>query len=148
MPIKNGEIDVLPVKVNKTKIKNRYFNYLVFVLGDKEEAKRTVLQQRKGKGIWQNLWEFPLLESEKTIGLKTVEDYLQRTMGLDEPLNVSRFNDKVMLHKLSHQHLHTVFWIVKANAEIDGSILISDIDNYAVPVLVADFIETFKMSYF
>ncbi|MGF1559909.1 MAG: A/G-specific adenine glycosylase [Flavobacteriaceae bacterium] len=146
--LKNGQIDVLPVKVNKTKVKNRYFNYLVFVLGDKEEAKRTVFQQRKGKGIWQNLWEFPLLESEKTIGLKRVEDYVHQTMGLDEPLNVSRFNDKVMLHKLSHQHLHTFFWIVESKAQIDGSILISEIDNFAVPVLVADFIETFKMSYF
>ena len=88
------------------------------------------------------------MESEKTIGLKRVGDYLLRTMGLDEPLYVSRYNVKVMLHKLYHQHLHTVFWIVEANAEIDGSIRISDIDNYAVPVLVADFIETFKMSYF
>src|SRR5690606_18710581 len=54
-----NNIAKLPVKINKTKIKKRYLNFLVVLCdGDK-----TVLEKRKGKGIWQNLYQFPLVET-------------------------------------------------------------------------------------
>ncbi|MDR1683338.1 MAG: A/G-specific adenine glycosylase, partial [Candidatus Symbiothrix sp.] len=48
-----------PVKQNKTKTKDLYLYY--FHIGDSELL---FLNQRKGKRIWQNLFEFPLIESE------------------------------------------------------------------------------------
>ena len=58
-----NKIDLLPVKEKKLKIKNRYFNFLVIKTADD----KTILKERKGKGIWQGLYQFPLLESDKSI---------------------------------------------------------------------------------
>jgi len=63
----------LPVKLKKGKIKNRYFNYLVFL--DKDG--KTMLEQRKGKGIWQNLYQFPLVESSVELSLSDLNSQEQ-----------------------------------------------------------------------
>ncbi len=57
--LQEKSIDQLPVKLKKLKIRKRYFNYLVFDI----KGESTILRQRKGKGIWQNLYEFPLYET-------------------------------------------------------------------------------------
>ena len=58
--LQKGKVGELPVKGKRTRVKHRYFNYLFF----KDTDGKTLLKQRTGMGIWQNLWEFPLLESE------------------------------------------------------------------------------------
>src|SRR5699024_2143425 len=55
-----GKINQLPVKLKKTKVRERHLNYLVFLSQEKE----TWIQKRVGKGIWKNLYEFPLIESK------------------------------------------------------------------------------------
>lgn len=139
--LQNNRVSELPIKLNKTKIRNRYFNYLVFL----DEADQTLLEQRKGKGIWQNLYQFPLIETE---GECTEERLLQemdgsRTHPKAESLTLYTKEPKV--HKLSHQHLHTKFWIVKCSAILEEGISWKTIANYPVPVLIADFIKTFKI---
>lgn len=57
----NNSVKELPVKEKKIKIKKRYFNYLVPVTEDNQ----TVLEERVGKGIWQGLYQFPLVETKK-----------------------------------------------------------------------------------
>jgi A/G-specific adenine glycosylase len=42
-------------------VRNRYFNYLVV----SDENENTLIQKRTAKGIWQNLYEFPLIETAK-----------------------------------------------------------------------------------
>ncbi len=49
--LKTGKVDMLPVKLKKQKIKNRYFNYLIFSINDQH----TIIQQRTGNGIWKGL---------------------------------------------------------------------------------------------
>lgn len=138
------KVDELPVKLNKTKVKNRYFNYLVPLNDDH----KTILRQRTGKGIWQNLWEFPLLESEKEIDLAAIARRLPEAIMLKGAPQVYEYNENAIIHKLSHQHLHTKFWIVKTETELKEAIAWADVGNYPVPVLIADFIKTFKNSYF
>ncbi|MFK7813316.1 MAG: A/G-specific adenine glycosylase [Maribacter sp.] len=145
--LQEERIDSLPIKINKTKVRNRYFNYLVPII-EKDRDKRTLLQQRKGKGIWQNLWEFPLLESDSEISLEKVEQGLKEVLNLSSIPIVIPFNEKLIVHKLSHQHLHTRFWIVQTKTIMEGSFPIGELENYPVPVLIADFIKTFKKSYF
>jgi len=147
-PLKNDcvalatdKIDRLPVKIRKNKVRNRYFNYLVLLDGDN----RTLLRQRKGSGIWQNLYEFPLLESEGEIGMEEVAKNLKGVVAVQEPSEVYLYNEGKVVHKLSHQHLHTRFWIVLSDTKLEDGIKISDLHNYPVPVLIADFINTFKI---
>lgn len=52
-----GQVSGLPVKSKSIEKKDRYFVYAVFYQGD-----HTWVRQRTGKDIWQNLYEFPLLE--------------------------------------------------------------------------------------
>ena len=140
-------IEKLPVKINKTKVKNRYFNFVVPIF-DKENTSKTLLRQRKGKGIWKNLYEFPLLESKEEIDLLEVNRRLAEVLTLNDIPKVYLYNEKVIVHKLSHQHLYTKFWIVETRSELEGAISLSELEDYAVPVLLADFIKTFKNSYF
>ncbi|MFK7811131.1 MAG: A/G-specific adenine glycosylase [Maribacter sp.] len=146
--LKENKIATLPVKLNKTKVRNRYFNYLVPLIETGNGEKRTLLQQRKGKGIWQNLWEFPLLETENEINLEKVEQGLLEILALKDAPEVIPYNSKLIVHKLSHQHLYTRFWMVNTKTQLEGSFPVGKLESYPVPVLIADFIKTFKKSYF
>lgn len=52
-----GQVSQLPQKSKAAEKKDRFFVYAVFYQGD-----YTWVGQRSGKDIWQNLYEFPLLE--------------------------------------------------------------------------------------
>jgi A/G-specific adenine glycosylase len=146
--LKDTSIDRLPVKINKTKVRIRHFNYLVPIIEAANGINKTLLRQRLGKGIWQNLFEFPLLEVEEKIDLRAIKLGLSDVIDIKDTPEIFVYNDKVIIHKLSHQHLHTTFWIIKTTTNINGAIPLSEIQNFAVPVLIADFIKTSKNLYF
>ncbi len=139
--LKENKIDSLPVKLNKIKIKNRHFNYLVFV----DDDKRTVLEQRIGKGIWQNLYQFPLLESNKELNAFDLKLKMTGHNGFPSLDSISLYNETPIVHKLSHQHLYTKFWILKTEENLKEGVPWKEINSFAVPVLIADFIQTFKI---
>jgi A/G-specific adenine glycosylase len=133
-------IKSLPVKINKTKIKKRYFNYLVFV----GNVSNTLLVQRTGKGIWQNLYEFPLLESNSLIGEEALKEHANfPKWALNSLAEISLYNDAPIIHKLSHQHLITQFWIVAALDLPDNSIAIEKLEKYPISALTARFLKDF-----
>lgn len=142
--LEKDKIKTLPVKVGKTKVRTRYFNYLVPITRNLENDKFTQLRQRKGKGIWQNLWEFPLWESEKEIDAIEVEKVVLKKFKLDGLSEITLHNENPIVHKLSHQHLHTKFWIIEGDFKFKKCIKTLDLNNYPVPVLIADFMKTFK----
>ena len=129
-------IKQLPVKEQKIKIRKRYFNYLVFISDDN----KTMLSERKGKGIWQGLYEFPLIETEKGISNEEV------SVQISEKENIVLFNENEIVHKLSHQHLYTKFWIVKKDVLHENQISWNSIKKYPVPILIANFLENFNPS--
>jgi len=139
--LKENKVDVLPIKLNKTKVRNRYFNYLVWL----DEDKNTVLEQRRGKGIWQNLYQFPLIETDSAIGDGEFEEKMETDHRLAKIESLSLYNNEPIVHKLSHQHLHTRFWILKTSYILEEGIPWKKIDDFPVPVLIADFIKTFKI---
>ncbi|WP_386409574.1 A/G-specific adenine glycosylase [Sungkyunkwania multivorans] len=141
MALATSKVKELPIKLKKGKIKRRFFNYLVMISDDDE----TQLQQRTKKGIWQHLYEFPLIEAEKKLSKKELLE-LQGFKDLvkDNNFKVSLYNDEEVIHKLSHQHLHTQFWIVLVNEIKKGAIPISNIKKYPVPILIDNFVEEFN----
>lgn len=139
--LEENKVKGLPVKLNKTKIKNRYFNYLVFL----DENKNTLLEQRKGKGIWQNLYQFPLLESEKVLDSVELDDQMARHSKFPSPNTITLYNEQPIVHKLSHQHLYTRFWVLDIKDTIKDGITWEKITSFPVPVLIADFIKTYKI---
>ena len=131
----------MPIKLKKVKVKDRYFNYLVIL----DPGNKTLLRQRKGKGIWQNLWEFPLIESDSRVdGKEIMKGYLKEVPQELDP-EIYQFNDDEIVHKLSHQNLHTKFWILKTGTKLNNGVEFDNLDRFPVPVLIADFINTFKI---
>lgn len=130
----------LPVKEKKIKVRKRYFNFLVI----KTANQKTILAERKGKGIWQGLYQFPLIESEKTISKEALTSSEEFKDLFPDETTLSLFNTKEIVHKLSHQHLYTHFWIVETKTLRSANVLWKNIQDFPVPVLIANFLETFK----
>ncbi len=132
----------LPKKLKKLKVKNRYFNYLVLVVN----GETTLVRQRTGKGIWQNLYEFPLIETTKEVALETLEkDKLFKSL---KNATITLYNGETKIHKLSHQHLHTRFYIVELKelplwSKEYVSCDFNKLREYPVPILLGKFIESF-----
>ena len=138
------QVGRLPVKIKKNAVRNRYFDYLVPI----DPEKKTRMVKRKDKDIWQNLYEFPLLESGSGLDPSELLPLCKDLLKLSDIEAVYQSGTGSIVHKLSHQHLHTRFWIVQTNEEFEEGIPIEKIDQFPVPVLIADFIKTFKNSYF
>ncbi len=95
-------IPLLPVKKQKKKLRDRFFNYFVFKEGD-----FYILQKRDRSDIWPGLFEFPLLETEIEFSWNALMNHkdfpkfiLNRT--IKEPIRSTQV--------LSHQRIHAVFW--------------------------------------
>lgn len=134
------KVYMLPVKLKKQKVKKRHFNYLVFV----SKGKHTLLERRTGKGIWQGLYEFPLVETSSEVPAEKLvreEKWLNYSPSTEVVPNL--FNESPVVHKLSHQHIYTKFWIVNCE-EVPGSpVAFNDLEKYPVPVLIEKFIESY-----
>ena len=138
------KVSELPVKNKKIKIRNRYFNYLVGIDGDNH----TQLVQRKHNDIWKSLYEFPLLETASEVNVDQVYKHCNQLLMVNDVEDIYETDYGALVHKLSHQRLHTRFWIVKTNDQFPEGIPVEKLDQYPVPVPIAKFINTFKNSYF
>ncbi len=125
----------LPVKLKKVKVKKRYFNFCI-VINDKNEV---LIQKRQGKGIWQHLFQFPLIETDKTLIVGAGQDVDGEFLLEQELLTLNK------PHKLSHQHLYIRFF--KASIlDKDGLndliwVSVKDLHKYPFPIVLSNFIK-------
>lgn len=87
----------LPVKINKVKVRERYFHYYVIKCGEK-----WVWKKRSSGDIWEGLFDFP--QVEKT----TPEEISNFSMDSVGPRQI-QIIPKNYRHILSHQRLNAVF---------------------------------------
>ena len=119
-------ISELPVKSRNIKIKHRYFNYHVFL--HKEEV---LVRQRSESDIWAGLYEFDLIEVEKSLKSSNF-DFAQL-----------QYSSSEIQHQLTHQKLHIKFHVHQVNSGSDKmqlmnerklkSVSISELKELAVP---------------
>lgn len=139
--LKSKSIKMLPVKLKKTKVTKKHFNFLVFISSDK----KTIFNKRIQKGIWQNLYQFPLIESDNSLNEFDFENHSSvKNMLKHTAFEYYLHNEKEIIHKLSHQHLHTKFWIITVNQLPEKGINISKIKTVPTPILISNFIEEFS----
>lgn len=139
--LQTKKVTELPIKLKKTKVSKKYFNFLVFLSKDG----KTILEQRTGKGIWQNLYQFPLLESTKSLSADNLNALTEFTGFLNgSAYSLNLFNKNEIVHKLSHQHLYTKFWIVEIDRLSKKGVPFSKIRDYPVPILIGNFIDEFN----
>lgn len=139
LAFQNNQVNILPVKNKTIKIKERFLYYFIVNYKDK-----IYLQKRTQKDIWQNLYQFLLVEE-----LSEIPN--DKALLLFQSLyQVSKFNvlniAKQPKHILSHQYIFsTIFEVevlkplkVKDNIE---SIFRKDIDRYGFPQLLVKYIK-------
>lgn len=113
----NNKINELPVKEKKISIKKRWFYYLVL-----EYKNEIAIRQRIEKDIWQDLYEFPLIETEKEIDKKNILKQAEKNKwvhkGKYELLAVS----PLFKQQLSHQLIAGQFIKLKLKGKHDPAI--------------------------
>ncbi|MDN3665274.1 A/G-specific adenine glycosylase [Algibacter miyuki] len=139
--LSKNTISELPVKIKAAKAKKKHFNFLVFI----SEDEKTIIEQRQGKGIWQNLYQFPLIETEKATNFKSFKSLIKdHELLTNQDFELLLYNKEAVVHKLSHQHLYTHFWIIKVDKLPINGINIENVRDFPVPILIGDFIERFN----
>ena len=137
--LQKGKVTVLPVKIKKTKVTNRYFNYLVF----EDINKTTILNKRTEKGIWHNLYEFPNIETQEEVDLESVIALIKQTYTSFLITKIAVYNPETIIHKLSHQKLHITFYKVTLNEELTNGLNFEDIKSFPFPIVIHNFIEKY-----
>src|SRR5688572_23632779 len=94
----HGIVDQLPVKEKKIRIKTRWFYYLV-----PEHKTHVYIRQRQGKDIWQQLFEFPLLESHQEIDEKRIRELAKKNGILGKSNYKVNAVSPFFKQQLSHQ---------------------------------------------
>lgn len=109
---KKKMVERLPVKSKKMKQRERFFHYLVI-----REGEFTYLQKRVMKDIWQNMFEFPMVEApgrapaEELISPETGQRFL--------PQKDCAITGVVSLRQtLSHQIIHGIFYEVEIKKQM------------------------------
>ena len=136
--LQKKKVDQLPVKSKKLKVRKRYFNYLVVT----DELGNTIIQKRTAKGIWHNLYEFPLIETDKEEDFDCIAEQIQNDFFKGNSiLSVTESNEQSIVHKLSHQHLYIKFWEVKIEGIIANGIDAKNLKTFPFPIAIHNFIE-------
>lgn len=116
-------VELLPVRRPRTPLRDRYFNYIIYITEDLH----TLIHQRTEDDIWKHLYEFPLIENKQLFASE------------------SHFPTLNFTHILSHQRLHARFQIKKVSElpPIPNTITISlsSFDDYALSRLTLRAIE-------
>lgn len=139
---KNNKVNVLPIKLKKVKVKKRWFNYFV---GIKDGFILT--KQRKPGDVWQQMFDFPLIETAQQADLTNIEwiNTVQNLFG--KHVKVSPIIEK--RHLLTHQIIYVQFfaldnYIINFNLHTEiKSVLLEDFEGLPHPKVISDFIKLY-----
>jgi len=133
-----GQIKNLPVKQKKIKKRERFFYYLI--LNKKQEI---LIKKRTEKGIWRNLYDFPLIETEKEVDDAELNKLILLNFGIDD--SVEKKASKTYIHILTHQKIYVKFIKIdlKKKLKNDEFIGVSSkkLIEYAFPKVIDKFLE-------
>lgn len=104
------EVKKYPVKEKKLTVKDRYFYYFDIHCG-----KDVFLKKRSEKDIWQNLYEFPLIEKEKKLEFDELQTQKEFRDMFASGRNVKIRHAMNVKHVLSHQRIHASFYVVEVD---------------------------------
>lgn len=134
---KHHKVAQLPVKDKKTKIRSRYFHYLIF-----NYKEFVYIQKRTDKDIWQNLYEFYLLETDAP----EAQEIVLKSKALEQlaaNFEVARITS-LKKHILSHQHLFGTFYELQLTHPLKDKTLMkvkrAALEQYGLPQLIIKYL--------
>ena len=136
-----NRINDLPVKVKSSGIRNRYFNYLILV-----HDGNLAMQKREGRDIWQNLYQFPVIETAVMTPAHEVVQSPEFLKTWGQCAQVSEITGPIK-HQLSHQRIHAQFIEITGFKVIDNQnvrwVTPDQTEALAQPKLISDFLKKF-----
>ncbi len=138
---KNSSVSELPFKEKKTYNRERHLNYLFL------ENQEKVFVEKRDTGIWQGLYQFPLIESDSPWDEEEMNSHLVEEGLAPQSWTLNRVYT-LPLHKLSHQTLFIKVWYFKS-LEFNGldsftrleQLPIKALDNLAFPRPLRKFLD-------
>lgn len=132
----NGTVALRPQKQGRTKIRDRYLNYLHLTT-----PTHTLIHRREGRDIWRGLYEFPLIETPCEVEFEE----LSTERWLKGHTYILKRECRMAPHQLSHQRLHARFYhlTVEQLPAIEGcrTIRIEELGDYAVSRLMERYLD-------
>lgn len=131
-------VQLLPVKLKKTKIRRRYINYILI-----HDSDKILMNRRDDSDIWANMYDLPMIETTE------LTEPSQLMLHPDMQIfgkNITLLSySGVIKHVLTHQHLFIRFLTLKEfPSELYGNWFYTDISNLeklAMPKSIIIFIK-------
>ncbi len=137
----NKMIAELPKKSKKLKIRKRYFEF--FIIKNKDK----IFIQKRKKGIWKGLYQFPLIENIVKKSESTIEKSKEWKKLFAEPIKILKISP-IFKHHLTHQTIYARFWHVESKTETiahSKSINKKELKNYPISRLLEKYLENIGM---
>ncbi len=137
----NNKINELPVKEKKVSIKKRWFYYLVL-----EYKNEIAIQQRTAKDIWQDLYQFPLIEADTDFGVENIlQQATKKNWVVKNDYEVASVSP-LFKQQLSHQLIAGQFIRIKLKRQPLGNngwiwVTKRKVDKYAFPQFINQYLK-------
>jgi A/G-specific adenine glycosylase len=145
----SNKVSILPIKSKKIQKKTRFFNYLIL-----NKNENVLIKKRTAKDIWQDLYEFPMIETDNLIEKNEIQ-----LRGSDF-LNIDKKNIRIVRESqpfqqtLTHQKIIGVFWEIeceKENFEKNNEmfeIKRKDLFKFAFPKIIDNYLKNTDLTLF
>lgn len=139
----NNSISELPVKLKSQKSRNRYFNYIVAI-----SANSILINKRGPNDIWENLHDFPLIETPNLIDGRELIHNTQFIDNFGKNVYIEKCYVPVK-HVLSHQNIYAQFFVINQFSDEFlhknswQYVPLSDLVHLAQPKLIFEFLKSF-----
>ncbi len=135
----NHKVNLLPIKLKKLKVKERYLNFILLKKGEE-----LLIEKRQEENIWKGLYQLPLIETEKQISEEGIIDSkdFKKLVG-QEPFKITSIQE--VEHKLTHRLLKIRFFEIEINKFQNNhyeQVKIENIDTFAFPKPVENYLKT------
>ncbi len=138
-------VDQFPVKEKSIQIKNRWFYYLLIEFDGK-----WYVRKRKPKDIWENLYEFVLMEEDNSLTEKKIVANIKAKYFNNKETFVIKDISKVNKQKLTHQTIQGQFITIqlKKKSAIKGFQLASPaaLKQLPFPKFIANYLKDKSVS--
>ncbi len=124
-------VEEIPVKGKKVKVRERCFNYLAIT-----DGRQTLIKRREEGDIWQGLYEFPMVESDRPMQ----PDAVLSILGVEGHIIVTGHHGPVK-HVLTHQRILATCTVAEVAhlPDLGMAIETNSLPNFALPRLLHRF---------
>lgn len=139
----DGTVSDFPVKAKPNKTRDRFFHYFFIAQNGK-----FLIGQRKLSGIWKNLYEFPVIEHDRLLSYRSLQNNTH-LKELSEGVKLRQLSKPIeKVHILSHQRIYArlfMFGIIEGELNNKGEEFVlagfDELKHYPVHRLMELFVE-------